>query len=229
MSHILRISTACDKLDASPEDATRHINNDTNCLSPRVKYNEEFNGYHFHSFNEEFICREELPQGSETFRQVIDELTNALDAAKISEQPKRLPVTNNRRKSVATVVHRRGSDISVGKSTKKRRVSWEKPTYYMTHTPTSSSLCRPRICSDGAVMLRRTSLQCRHWKTGIWFQTTILNILKIVNTCMYHRYCVMNTCIVNTVWWILCNEYCVVNTSHVWWILGSKYWVVNTV
>lgn len=164
MSQILRVSTACDKLDASPEDTTKHIDNDTNCMSPRVKYNEDFNGYHFHSFNEAFICREELPQGSETFRQVIDELTNVLDTTKISEQPKRLPVTNNSRKSVATVVHRRGSDISAGKSTKKRRVSWEKPSDYMTHNSMSSSshLCRPRICSDGAVMLRRKSLQCRN-------------------------------------------------------------------
>lgn len=171
MSQILQISSAVDRMGASPENA--RVNDDADdklsCLSPKVKYNEELNGYHFHFFNEAFICREELPQGSETFQQVLEEITTKLDTADISDKAPPLRESNNRRKSVAITCMLR----KVENNTKRRRVSWGKPSqtfsesvsncstsFFRSSSSSSPPFCRPRVCSDGAVV-RRKSLKGR--------------------------------------------------------------------
>ena len=168
MSKTLKVSVAVDKIGASPENDG--ADDKVQRLSPSIKYNEELNGYHFHFFNKTFICREELPQGSETFRQVLDEITDSLDTTQISEKPTNISDACSRRKSVATMARKMDTLGLSGKSTKKRRVSWGKQVEPITtnsipsrssSSSSSSSFYRPRVCSDGDVLFRRKSLNGR--------------------------------------------------------------------
>lgn len=136
---------------------------DCECPSPKVRLNEELNGYHFQYFREQFISRESLPRGSTAFQQVIEEITREINEINVSEKPKPTQV-NNRRKSVANVIRRRDSSVFFRdlKAGQGRRISWGKPTYF---TPDSGpAFNRARVSSDGAVVLknakniRRTSI-----------------------------------------------------------------------
>lgn len=132
--------------------------------TPKVKFNGDLNGYHFPYFSGHFICREELPRGSETFQQVLEEITNELDDITVSDQPKRLPV-NNRRKSVATMTRttdkKEQTNTTEIRTERKRKISWGKPVIFRADTTVPmTSYIRPRVCSDGAV-IRRKSLFSR--------------------------------------------------------------------
>lgn len=164
-SQLLRLSSALDRMGASPDNKTMENESDDKqtCLSPKVRFNEELNGYHFHFFKETFICREALPKGSETFRKVLEEVTDELDTVNISDQPVRLSPNNNRRKSVATIPGKFENHVSSEKSQKKRRVSWGKPVHLSsdnTEQQVSSSMSagfrRQRVASDGAVTRRKS-------------------------------------------------------------------------
>ena len=135
-------------------------------LCPKVKFNGDLNGYHFPYFNGHFICREQLPSGSETFQQVLDEINDRFDDLNVSDQPKRLPV-NNRRKSVSTMTRASilKDDFHTNTNTKSertRRISWGKPVYLCSETAMPvMSYIRPRVCSDGAVIRRKSLLSRR--------------------------------------------------------------------
>jgi len=162
MSTALQIASAIDKSGANPDTSGNAEETNTDAQTPRVKYNEELNGYHFHRFNETFICREELPQGSNTFQQVLDEITQELDSTTIPEEPVHVSSMTDRRKSVS--VFRKTSDTGFPKN---RRVSWGKPTTTFSdptrqfrRQSSTLSFTRPRICSDGAVVrARKVSLR----------------------------------------------------------------------
>lgn len=162
-----RMSSAVARL-ASWEDSAAPEARVEDSPSPKVKFNGELNGYHFPYFSEHFICREELPRGSETFQQVLDEITREVSDINVSDQPQRLPVSS-RRKSVATMTRpsttclKDQSDTnSYVKSERKRKISWGKPVYFCSETSVTS-YSRPRVCSDGAVIRRKSVQARRRW------------------------------------------------------------------
>lgn len=164
MSVLSYLSSAVENL-GSWEDSARPIAETEGPVYPKVRFNGDLNGYHFPHFSEHFICREELPQGSETFQQVLEEINNEISELDVSDQPKRLPVSN-RRKSVATMQTRPSTtreqlkDINQSKDSfkceRKRKISWGKPMFFRSEM-TMTSYSRPRVCSEGAVM-RRSAL-----------------------------------------------------------------------
>lgn len=156
MSKTLLISSAVDKTGANPGQ-TRNMYDksaDLRTTTPKVKYNGDLNGYHFQVFDETFICREELPQGSKTFQQVLEEITQEIDSTKISEEPMQVSAMNNRRKTLATLGKRSDTGFL-----RKGRVSWGKPLNSFSDSArqirrqsSTFAFTRPRVCSDGAVV-----------------------------------------------------------------------------
>ncbi|KAH3694598.1 hypothetical protein DPMN_082038 [Dreissena polymorpha] len=147
----MEVLAANDGLGAHPVLREENAGVQTECMSPRVRYNEELNGYHFPYFREQFINREKLPSGSETFRQVVDEITN--DVNKIEIPEKQAPIHVKVRRISEGTMNRRTSTVNTDTAQKARRVSWGKPTYVKSEDATSFN--RPRVSSDSAVVMKK--------------------------------------------------------------------------
>ena len=146
----MNASLAIDLSEASAETPRRRNTvsfANSSCSSPRkelnIKYNGELNGYHFHKFDQDYICREELPRGSQTFQQVIDEITEENEVANVSEKPQPVPV-KPRRKSMATTPR---PPFGFGPN---RRVSFA--AKHIIHSHSVQAFSRPRVLSDGAAV-----------------------------------------------------------------------------